>query len=298
MKYVLTGSIGNISKPIAQHLLDAGHEVTVITSKSNNVEAIEQLGAKALVGSVEDVAFLTLAFAGADAVYLMIPPKWDVKEWYTYQQEVSRNYLAAIQANHLKKIMVLSSIGAHLGRGAGPIDGLAYLESKLNELSDIQAVYLRPSYFYYNFFNMIPLIKNMGIMGSNIPTDHNLVLTDISDISDIASDYLLNDKFNGKEILYISSDVKTLREVTSAIGKSIGKPDLTWVQFTNEQSLNGALQAGLSQTLAEGYTTMGAAISSNELEADYWKNKEKVAIGKVKLNDFVQQFTAAFAHSE
>ena len=297
MKYILTGSIGNISKPIAQHLIKAGNEVSIITSKSNNIEAIEQLGAKSLVGSVEDTAFLTLAFAGADAVYLMIPPKWDVKEWYTYQQEVSNNYVSAIQANHLKKVMVLSSIGAHLGRGAGPIDGLAYLESKLNELSDIQAVYLRPSYFYYNFFNMIPLIKNMGIMGSNMPADHNLVLTDTSDIADIASDYFLNDKFNGKEILYISSDVKTLGEVTSAIRESIGKPDLSWVQFTNEQSLNGALQAGLSQTLAEGYTTMGAAISSKELEADYWKNKEKATIGKVKLNDFVQQFAVAFAHS-
>ncbi len=297
MKYVLTGSIGNISKPIAQQLINAGHEVSIITSKSNNIEAIEQLGAKALVGSVEDVAFLTSAFTGADAIYLMIPPKWDVKEWFTYQQEVANNFISAIQANQLKKVVVLSSVGAHMGRGAGPIDGLAYLESKLNELSDIQAVYLRPSYFYYNFFSMIPLIKNMGIMGSNMPADHNLVLTDTSDIADIASDYLLNDKFNGKEILYISSDVKTLGEVTSAIGKSIGKPELSWVQFTDEQSLNGALQAGLSHTLAEGYTTMGAAIASKEIEADYWKNEGKVIIGKIKLNDFVQQFAGAFAHS-
>ncbi len=297
MKYVLTGSIGNISKPIAQNLIKAGHEVSIITSHSKNVDAIEQLGAKVLVGSVEDVAFLTTAFAGADVVYLMIPPKWDVKDWYTYQQEVSENYVSAIQANHLKKVMVLSSIGAHLGRGAGPIDGLAYLESKLNELSDIQAVYLRPSYFYYNFFSMISLIKNMGIMGSNMPADHNLVLTHTTDIADIASDYLLADKFSGKEILYISSDTKTLAEVTSAIGKSIGKPDLAWVQFTDEQSLNGAIQAGLPPTIAEGYTTMGAAITSQELEADYWKNKEKVAPGKVKLEDFVHEFAGAFTHS-
>jgi uncharacterized protein YbjT (DUF2867 family) len=205
--------------------------------------------------------------------------------------------VSAIQVNHIKKVMVLSSIGAHIGRGAGPIDGLAYLESKLNELSEVQAVYLRPSYFYYNFFSMIPLIKNMGIMGSNMHADHNLVLTHTSDIADIASDYLLSDKFNGKEILYISSDTKTLREATSAIGKSIGKPDLAWVQFTDEQSLNGALQAGLSHTLAEGYTTMGTAIASKELEADFWKNKEKAVTGKVKLDDFVQEFAGAFAHS-
>ena len=183
MKYLLTGSIGNISKPIAQNLIKAGHEVAVITSNSKNVEAIEQLGAKALVGSVEDRTFLTSAFAGADVVYLMIPPKWDVKEWYTYQQEVAENFVSAIQANHLKKVMVLSSIGAHMGRGAGPIDGLAYLESKINELGDIQSVYLRPSYFYANFYSMIPLIKNMGFMGSNMPADHQLILTHTADIT-------------------------------------------------------------------------------------------------------------------
>jgi uncharacterized protein YbjT (DUF2867 family) len=297
MKYILTGSIGNISKPIAQNLIKAGHQVSIITSNEKNIDAIEQLGAKALVGSVEDVAFLTSAFSGADVVYLMIPPKWDVKEWYTYQQEVANNFVAAIQANHLKKVMVLSSIGAHMGRGAGPIDGLAYLESKLNELPDIQAVYLRPSYFYYNFFSMISLIKNMGIMGSNMPADHKIVLTHTTDIANIASDYLLEDKFNGKEILYISSDEKTLGEVTSTIGNNIQKPDLAWVQFTDEQSFGGAVQAGLSETIAEGYTTMGAAITSQELEADYWKNKEKVAIGNIKLADFAKEFVAVFAQS-
>jgi Trk K+ transport system NAD-binding subunit len=58
MKYVLTGSIGNISKPIAQNLIQGGQQVSIITSNEKNIDAIEQLGAEALVGSVEDVAFL------------------------------------------------------------------------------------------------------------------------------------------------------------------------------------------------------------------------------------------------
>jgi uncharacterized protein YbjT (DUF2867 family) len=297
MKYVLTGSIGNISKPIAQNLIEAKHQVSIITSNVQNVESIEKLGATALVGSVEDGAFLKSAFAGADVVYLMIPPKWAVTDWYAYQQEVSHNYISAIQENHVKKVMVLSSIGAHMGKGAGPIDGLAYLESKLNEVADIQVVYLRPSYFYYNLFSMIPLIKNAGFMGSNMPADHTLVLTHTSDIVDIASRYLLEDKFNGKEILYISSDARLISEITSILGQSIGKPELTWVQFTDEQSLNGMMQAGLSETISKGYTTMGSAISSKEIEADYWKNVDKVAFGKVKLEDFAKEFAGVFAHA-
>ena len=61
MKYVITGSLGNISKPLTEKLIMAGHEVTVITSKESNWPAIEAIGASAAVGSVEDISFLQQA---------------------------------------------------------------------------------------------------------------------------------------------------------------------------------------------------------------------------------------------
>ena len=62
MKITLTGSLGNISKPLADILIKNGHEVTIISSDSKKVSDIEALGAKAAIGSVLDVAFLTDAF--------------------------------------------------------------------------------------------------------------------------------------------------------------------------------------------------------------------------------------------
>ena len=50
MNYVITGSIGHISKPIVKKLKEAGHHVTVITSNSDRVKEIESLGATAFVG--------------------------------------------------------------------------------------------------------------------------------------------------------------------------------------------------------------------------------------------------------
>jgi uncharacterized protein YbjT (DUF2867 family) len=76
MKYVITGSLGNISKPVVKQLVTAGHDVIVISSNADKKVEIENTGAKAAIGSVEDRAFLTQAFSGADAVYLMIPPNW------------------------------------------------------------------------------------------------------------------------------------------------------------------------------------------------------------------------------
>ena len=51
--YVITGSLGNISRPIVEGLVKAGKNVKVITHSSDRVKEIEKLGAKALVGSVQ-----------------------------------------------------------------------------------------------------------------------------------------------------------------------------------------------------------------------------------------------------
>jgi uncharacterized protein YbjT (DUF2867 family) len=71
MNIVVTGSLGNIGKPLTIDLLKKGHHVTVITSKAERQSEIEALGAKAAIGSFFDLEFLTETFRGADVVYLM-----------------------------------------------------------------------------------------------------------------------------------------------------------------------------------------------------------------------------------
>ena len=61
MKITITGSLGNISKPLAKQLIGAGHQVTIISSKADKKAEIEALGATAAIGLVSDAAFLTKA---------------------------------------------------------------------------------------------------------------------------------------------------------------------------------------------------------------------------------------------
>ena len=71
MKIVVTGSLGNISKPLTQHLVQRGHSVTVISSKAERQKDIEDIGAKAAIGTMEDPDFLSATFKDADVVYVM-----------------------------------------------------------------------------------------------------------------------------------------------------------------------------------------------------------------------------------
>lgn len=295
MKYVITGSMGNISKPLTEKLVAAKHEVSVITSNPANITLIESIGAKALVGSVEDAAFVQQAFTGADAVYLMIPPKFTVTDWLGYQQDVSDNFTKAIVSHNIKYAVVLSSVGAHMRKGAGPVDGLGYLEMELEKLPAVHAKFLRPSYFFTNLFQQAGMIKHAGIVGSAQPADHKLVLTHPTDIADVVFEELSTLSFTGHSVRYIASDERTWQDITTVLGEAVGKPGIPYVEFTAEQSYAGMLQAGLSEEIATGYRNMGEALRSKQMEADYWNNRP--TLGKIKLEDFAKEFAAVYQAS-
>jgi uncharacterized protein YbjT (DUF2867 family) len=290
-KYVITGSIGNISRPIIEQLVKAGKEVTVITSTNDRVQEIERLGAKASVGSVQDATFVKNAFKGADVVYTMIPPIWQTNNWRASQNEVAKNYADAIQSNGIKYVVNLSSVGAHVGNGVGPVDGLSDFEKMLNAIPGLSVKHLRPSYFFHNFINQVGLIKQAGFMGANYGDGEKLFLVHPRDIAAVANEELLNLNFSGNSVRYILGDERSGKEVAEVLGKAIGK-DLKWVLFSDEQQKAGLLQAGLPETHASQFTQMGKAIREGVMQEDAGKNKP--ALSPTKLEDFAKEFAAAY----
>ncbi len=290
--YVITGSIGHISKPIIEGLVKAGKEVRVITSSQDRVSEIEATGANALVGKVQDLSFLKDAFKGADVVYTMIPPIWQTNNWVESMNEVGKNYAEAIRANNVRYVVNLSSVGAHVGKGIGPVDGLYHFEQLLNNIQDLKVKHLRPSYFFYNFINQIGLIKQAGIMGANYGEGEKVFLVHTHDIAKAALDELLNLNFSGKSVRYILGDERSGKEIAEVLGKSIGK-ELNWVVFTDEQQKQGLLQAGLSETHAQSFTDMGKAIRDGLMQGDVRKNKP--SLSGIKLEDFANEFAKVFA---
>ncbi len=294
MNYVITGGAGNISAPLIKKLLAAGKHVTVVGRNAENLKELTQAGATAAIGSVEDVAFLTRTFKDADAVYTMIPPKWDAPQWKKYIGKIGENFAAAIKGSNVKHVVNLSSVGAHLPDGCGPVSGLYLAEQTLNKLEGVNILHLRPSYFYQNLLSNIGLIKQAGIMGSNFAIDNNkFPIVDPQDISAVAFEELTSLKFTGHSVRYIVSDEISTDAIAKAVGGAIGKPDLAWVKFEDEQALQGMVQAGLSKEVAENYTEMGTALHSGKMAEDYWKNRTG-NLGKVKLNDFAKVFAAIY----
>ncbi|MEP7259529.1 MAG: NmrA family NAD(P)-binding protein [Flavitalea sp.] len=293
MNYVVLGGAGHISKPLTEKLLQLGHKVTVVSRNAGNLKELAGKGAKVAEGSVEDVAFLTSIFKGADAVYTMVPPNFgapDMKEFIGFTGE---NYAVAIRNAGVKYVVNLSSIGAHMATGCGPVSGLFRVEQAFNKLEGVQVKHLRPAYFYQNFLANIGLIKHAGIIGSNFTINgKEMPVVDPSDIATVAVEELTKLDFKGSGIRYIASDEVSTGDIASAIGKAIGKPDLPWVEFSDDQALEGMKQAGLSENVAGNYVEMGQAIRNGEMYSEY--SKTRPALASVKLDDFAAVFATAF----
>ncbi|MBS1663452.1 MAG: NAD(P)H-binding protein [Bacteroidetes bacterium] len=296
MNYVLMGSLGNINTPLLEKLVKAGNTVTVISSNPERSAAITAAGAKPAIAHIEDSNSLAAAFKGADAVYTMIPPKWDAADWKGHIHQMGKNIASAIAASGVKKVVNLSSVGAHMPTGCGPVSGLHFAEEELNKLSGVDVKHLRPGFFYINFFaSAIGLIKHMGIYGNNYGADKPVVMTHPIDIAAVAAEELLGLSFTGKSVRYIASDIKTSKEITAILGAAVGKPDLPYVEFGDEDAYKGMLQAGLSDQVASNYAEMGRAIRTGAMFEQ--QQKDNTPLQKTKLTDFAKEFAAAYANA-
>jgi len=296
MKVIVTGSLGHISRPLTEELAGKGHQVMVVSSNPEKQKAIDELGAVAAIGTLEDVDFLTSTFTGADAAYCMIPPAdyFDHSlDLLAYYRRLGNNYAQAIQKSGVKRVVNLSTIGGNMEKGNGILLGAHDVEEILNKLPpDVSITHMRPTSFFYNLYGYVDMIKNQGVIAANYGAEDVVPWVSPVDIA-VAIAEELETPLAGRKVRYVASDERTCNDTASVLGATIGKPDLKWTIVTDEQARSGLEAAGMNPKIAAGMVEMYAGFHSGLLSEDYYLHKPKV-LGKVKLEDFAKEFAAAF----
>ena len=295
MKIIVTGSLGHISKPLTEILVQQGHAVTVISSKPEKQKHIEALGATAAIGPLEDANFLTATFSGADAVYTMIPPAnyFDHNlNLAAYCNTIANSYVNAIEKTGVKRVVHLSSVGGHLDKGTGILVNHHRVEVILGKLRDVNITFMRPVGFYYNLYSFLATIKNKGFIAANYGADEDLIWVSPIDIAAAVAEELQAPD-GGSKVRYVVSDELTGNQTASILGEAIGIPGLKWILISNEEMQSGLEAIGMNPAIAAGLTEMFASQHSGVLTEDFYRNRP-TAIGKVKLTDFAKEFAIAF----
>ena len=269
--YVILGATGNTGSIIADTLLSRRKKVRVGGRDAARLQRFVSKGAEAFTADVSDAAALTKAFRGAGAAYLLLPPITSRED----QERESDAIAKAVRESGLPYAVYLSSYGAHVPEGTGPVTGLHSAEQKLNVIGGLNVLHLRAAYFMENNLAAIGMIKGMGIFGHALLPDLKMPMIATRDVGPYAAQRLLDLDFSGKQTRELLGERDlSMKEATAVIARGIGKPDLRYQQFSYEQMQQALEQMGMPAKKAAVYIEMFKAINEGVLAAQEPRSPE------------------------
>jgi len=286
--YVILGATGNTGSIAANLLLSKCKKVRVVGRDSGRLQRFVLLGAEAVTATVSDATALTKAFSGARAAYLMLPPAKSREE----QERDSDGIAKAVKESGLRYAVHLSSYGAQVAEGAGPVSGLHSSEEKLNAIDGLNVLHLRAAYFMENNLAAIGMIHGMGIFGNALLPDLKIPMAATRDVGNYAGQRLLDLDFSGKQTREVLGERDlSMTETTAVIARGIGKPDLRYQQFPYDQVQQVLIQLGVPPKGAAMYIEMYKAINAGVLVPLEPRSKENTTT--TSIEQFVQDVFAA-----
>jgi uncharacterized protein YbjT (DUF2867 family) len=262
----IIGATGHTGKVVAEELLAAGEKVRVIGRTAEKLQRFVAKGAEPFVGSVIDADAMTNALRGATSAYIMIPPDVKQKSLRAYDTVVIESLYTAIDSSGLRHAVVLSSTGAQLAEGTGPVAGLHEMEETFKRLSDVNLLFLRPAYFMENLLNSVTVYKTMGFFASLIKDNIKFPMIATRDIGQRAAAELRARNFTGHQVkeLHGQRDL-SMNECATIFGAAIGKPGLGYMQAPAMMAKPAMIQAGMSADFVDQLIELSGAISHGKL---------------------------------
>ncbi|MEK2690026.1 NmrA family NAD(P)-binding protein [Bdellovibrio sp. GT3] len=278
---LVMGATGHVGSKIAMELLSQGHEVRLLARHFSNPEQFE--GAEFVTGDANSVDTMMRALKDCSAAFVMIPPDIRAAEPRFHANKVGEVIAEAIEEAGVKHVVNLSSVGADLGSGTGPVLALRDQEDRLNKILGLNIVHLRSTFFMENLIQEIPTIIAMdrvfGIIHEDAPVD--FVAT--KDIAARAAFLLAHPNFTSHNVEYLLGErTLTYREIARVLGQSIGKPTLEYAAVPDTELRNYMVGAGMSQTMAEELIELDHAASNGLLAGTYNRDKQNSTVTSIE----------------
>ncbi len=261
------GATGNVGRKIVHRLLEAGEPVRAIGRNPRALAELAAAGAEARAGDVADAAFLAEVFRGADAVHTMLPDSAGAPDFRAEQARLGEAIVTAIRDSGVRKVVVQSSFGADVPSGTGFIAASLYPhEQRLRALDGVDLLLLRPTLFFESIVAAVDAIEATGVNADVVAPDVPVPMIASRDVAEVAAAALRSRDWSGVEFreLLGPRDL-TYTDATRILGAAIGRPDLQYVQLSDDEMVGALVQAGFSSDAAVLHVEMGKAISAGTI---------------------------------
>lgn len=252
MKFVLIGSVGQVTNKLLKKFVKEGIKPIVITRSETNAQIIKQMGGIPAIGNINDLDFLIRVFKNADSVFLLSAINHFSKYYKNEMNNQINNMIEAIIQSNVQNIVYLSCIGAHKP-GIGLIDfhykNEQLLLKKLNDRKHLSLV--RASKFYDNFSVNLPNIKYENKIYSFFDTAKQHSLVDLNKISDLVYNLMVYSPNEKIHIEYAETERITAAEIVKILSINLKTLQLIeWVKISNEKAINSLIDLGMDDLIS------------------------------------------------
>ena len=274
MRIAITTPTGNIGRQLTHRLLDrGGHELILLARSPDKLKQEQARGAKVVQGDLGDAPFVTKATQGADALFFLCPPSFTVPDHRAYYVALAKIGAQAVKANTIKHTVLLSSIGAHLSTGTGPILGLHDAEQIFAQATQGLTI-LRPGWFMENHFEHLDSITNMRSIFMPVSGDVTLPMIATVDIAERAARVITAPPPSRPTILALHGPKDySLDECARIIGRVIGK-EVRHVQVPPEKAKEAMIAMGASEGVADTILEMYAGLQADTITDEVKRSPE------------------------
>lgn len=285
MRIVVTTPTGQIGSKLANILLDRKSDVTLIARHPEKVKNLTSRGAKVVAGEHGDAALLEQAVRGADALFWLMPAEMTSRDPLGTARRMAEAGASVIRQHPDLHVVQLSSAGAFLPSGTGPIVGHYEAEEKFRAAGK-NIVSLRPNEFMENVFFSMPTIVAQGAIYTTLSGSVKAPLIATQDIAEVAAEFLLKPVDGHHVIDIVGPQDISLDEWARITGQAIGKQ--MHVATIPGDKLKAAMsQAGMSPEMAALLVEMEESVS----KIQQFKGEQK-RTGKVTFSQFAREVFA------
>ncbi len=267
MKIAITTPGGHVGSAVVDFLLEFGGDVRVVLlgRRPEKLAAFVKRGAEIAVGPQDDADYLVKATRGADALFWVTPPGYGSDNVRAFQNRLGRAAATAIRTNGIPRVVNLSSIGAHLDSGVGPINGLHDVEGLLDEAAT-HITHLRPGFFFENLLWQLDSIRNAGKFFLPISGTRRYPMIATRDIGRVASARLASRGWIGHFVgeLHGPADL-SFDEVAGVLSQTLDRT-VEFVKCDREQAHQAMLDNGMSENAAQLMLEMYDAVENGRLQ--------------------------------
>ncbi len=276
--YVISGATGHVGSVVTTELLAQGKRVKAIARHTDRATRLRELGAEMAAGALDDREFLAGTLRGAAGFFAMLPPEYPPDDYLGGQRRMADSIAAAVKEAEVPRVVMLSSIGADLESGTGPILGLHYFEKALAATAT-RLTAIRPAYFQENVAAAIGPARQAAICPSFLPSGKAIPMVATRDIGRLAA-RLLPENPSRNEVVDLLGPEYTPRQVCEKLAAALGV-SLQLVEIPAAQRVDSLVQAGLPKGIAEVMAEMYGALEADRITT----RGDRTEIGSTKLEE-------------